>query len=384
MLGLPLRNLLKPGSYPVKPEEIQVQPEILQQKIVTTQKDTVVNQLTQEVDILTEIAELQLKLVDKMGKKASTEMLEDLKISKDSVIKSIKDEIYNKKSNKGQILSNNGNMHLMQDLKNGKSVEIEKDLRQFLGLNESVNPLVVFDLRGHHEFRQTVINSSQRLRELKSLEPTLKESAKSNTEKIRKKMIQDGDKLLQKRKAEIETYKLKVVELKLWKRKWQTRQRSLEQKKRKRKEKMEKRRIWINDQIKKGFMHKSCKVLVHSRAKFPFEIGFEKRKGKKSSEDNLASQIRGVHIGPNGLVYPYKKKMEETKKKQKKLEFETNPNSILLEQPQTTVFTLTDDVLQPVQEVHYIHEPFMESVTVDENGTPAVIHYIQLDTTENF
>ena len=98
----------------------------------------------------------------------------------------------------------------------------------------------------------------------------------------------------------------------------------------------------------------------------------------------MASQIRGVHIGPNGLVYPYKKKMEETKKKQKKLEFETNPNSILLEQPQTTVFTLTDDVLQPVQEVHYIHEPFMESVTVDENGTPAVIHYIQLDTTENF
>ena len=36
MLGLPLRNLLKPGSYPVKPEEIQVQPEILQQKIVKT------------------------------------------------------------------------------------------------------------------------------------------------------------------------------------------------------------------------------------------------------------------------------------------------------------------------------------------------------------
>ena len=39
-------------------------------------------------------------------------------------------------------------------------------------------------------------------------------------------------------------------------------------------------------------------------------------------------------------------------------------------------FTSTQQ--QPIHEVHYIQEPFMESVTIDENGAPAVIHYIQL------
>ena len=61
---------------------------------------------------------------------------------------------------------------------------------------------------------------------------------------------------------------------------------------------MDKRREWINEQISKGYMHKSCKVLIHSRAKFPFEPGFDiettrKRMKKSIPEDNLACLIRG-------------------------------------------------------------------------------------------
>ena len=68
------------------------------------------------------------------------------------------------------------------------------------------------------------MSNDHRIKELREMESTLKETAKSNTEKLRKKLIQEGEKNLEKRRADIETYKLKVVELKLWKRKWQTRQ----------------------------------------------------------------------------------------------------------------------------------------------------------------
>ena len=103
-----------------------------------------------------------------------------------------------------------------------------------------------------------------------------------------------------------------AVELKLWKRNWQSKQRSLERQKKMRKAKIDKRRSWIQDQIDKGFMHKSCKVLVHSRAKFPFEEGFvcnQKRLKKSISEENQAPLIKGKHllvcelISQNILVY---------------------------------------------------------------------------------
>ena len=216
---------------------------------------------------------------------------------------------------------------------------------------------------GHHEFKQTILSKSQRIKDLKQMEVSLKETAKLNTEKLRKKMIQDGVKNLEKRRAEIETYKLKVVELKLWKRKWQTRQRSLQLKKRKRKEKIVKRREWINEQISKGYMHKSCKVLVHTRAKFPFEPGFDmessrKRMKKSISDDNLACLIRGVHIDKNGLVYPCKKRTDIEPKNNKKVisspQISLGPNSVIEassmiaeNQPQIIteepIFTITED-----------------------------------------
>ena len=216
---------------------------------------------------------------------------------------------------------------------------------------------------GHHEFKQTILSKSQRIKDLKQMEVALKETAKLNTEKLRKKMIQDGVKNLEKRRAEIETYKLKVVELKLWKRKWQTRQRSLQLKKRKRKEKIVQRREWINEQISKGYMHKSCKVLVHTRAKFPFEPGFDmessrKRMKKSISDDNLACLIRGVHIDKNGLVYPCKKRTDIEPKNNKKVisspQISLRSNSVIEassiiaeSQPQIIteepIFTITED-----------------------------------------
>ena len=63
-----------------------------------------------------------------------------------------------------------------------------------------------FTILGHHEFKQTILSKSQRIKDLKQMEVTLKETAKLNTEKLRKKMIQDGVKNLEKRRAEIETY----------------------------------------------------------------------------------------------------------------------------------------------------------------------------------
>ena len=89
------------------------------------------------------------------------------------------------------------------------------------------------------------------------------------------------------------------MELKLWKRNWQSKQRSLERQKKLRKLKLDKRRVWIQEQIDKGYMHKSCKVLVHSRAKFPFEDGFvctSKRLKKAATDDNTAPLIKGMYV----------------------------------------------------------------------------------------
>ena len=232
-------------------------------------------------------------------------------------------------------------------------------------------------------------------------------------DRVRQKLIEEGDKNLEKKRSEIETYKLKVVELRLWKKKWQSRLRNNEMKKRKRKSKMDARRAWIKEQIEKGYMHKSCTILVHSRAKFPFEPGFEplksKKSGKKSGQsaenpDNLCPFIKGVHVGKNGLVYPYKKRVENGPKMAKnrpnkpKLD-EDEPLNVVQETPIITtepIFTIINNptvvqnpenpefILQnpnpgPNQEIHYIQEPIMENILVDESGNAAVIHYIQFD-----
>jgi hypothetical protein len=80
MLGLPLRNLLKPGSYPILPQANSMEKEEQDQGIESTDlgqdssrsksskqhlsssHQKMSEQISREVDILTEIAELQMKL----------------------------------------------------------------------------------------------------------------------------------------------------------------------------------------------------------------------------------------------------------------------------------------------------------------------------------
>lgn len=410
MLGLPLRNLLKAGSVPMTPETQkqaivveEPQSQVLKNVDLGLQmvvaEPEVAAQISREVDLLTEIAELQQKLIEKLGKKADLSVYQNalsgssnhLKISKESLVKSIKDEVYGRANNTNLMeTAERNNLHLMTNLKT--CVEIPNklsDFKGFLNLEKHVGPLVIFDWKGHQEFKQSIVSTSQRIKELRSMEPTLKQSAKSEKQRVRQKMILEGEKSLQKRQAEIENYKLKVVELKLWKRKWVTKQRSLRIKALKRKEKLAKRRQWINEQIEKGYMHKSCKVLIHSRAKFPFEAGFEAGKitKKKSNHDNQAALISGVHVAANGMVYPCKKTNDQPKKrKAKEMQQQlTNPvqmNDDDADKQQFVQFAFTDEegnLLQPqhVQEV-YIHEHFIDqnviSATADENGT--IIHII--------
>merc|ERR1711860_81928 len=141
MLGLPLRKLLNPGAAPIhlehdpigdgniidmvseekdnedndQVEEDEEELEIFAEKIdfgvnhikpVSEMHKKMVDQISREVDILDEIAELQMKLVKKIGsKKGDLDSLSDVlsdpnnsfQVSKDTVVRSIKDEIYKKK-----------------------------------------------------------------------------------------------------------------------------------------------------------------------------------------------------------------------------------------------------------------------------------------------
>lgn len=431
MLGLPLRNLLKSGSVPMSPESykkagLKINTPTLASKVVEKplkmpECPKLASQISREVDLLTEIAELQQKLIEKLGKKADLSLYQNalsgssnhLKISKESLVKSIKDEVYGRTNHANNLMeiAERNNIHLITNSKD--SIEIPNRLsefKEFLGLDEETDcgPLVIFDWKGHQEFKQSIVSTSQRIKELRSLEPTLKESAKSEKLRVRQKMVLEGEKNLQKRQADIESYKLKVVELKLWKRKWVTKQRSLRIKTLKRKEKVAKRRQWINEQIDKGFMHKSCKVLIHSRAKFPFESGFEaapaaagkNNKNKKlNTTDNQAALISGVHVASNGMVYPCKKSNDQqsfkkTKKKDQNQQpaLEQQQQEVLMngeiqvmdnEEQHYVQFAFTDEDgnllhAQDATEV-YIHDNFITgsevmATTADDNGT--IIHII--------
>ncbi len=416
---------MNPGAVPVAPGE---------PRPWLHQPDA--KSINREVDILAEIAELQMKLVQKLGRKADLSQYKDvlsdasygeMKISKESIVKSIKNQVYGKakadeQSAQSEATEGGGGGYLQQtNMKNLLCAVLDpnagtartivnktsNDLKEFLGLDPvgETYPLVIFNAQGQSNLRQAILSKSLRLRELQGVEPELKETLKNTSERWRQKQIEDGEKMKSKKESELESYKLKVVELKLWKRKWQTQQRSLEVKKKKQLAKVEKRREWIAEQIKKGYMHKSCKVLIHSRSKFPFEPGFEVKPAAQAVDepvpavpggsDNQAHLIKGVHVGQNGMVYPYKKtnvedctdlppasnaKKRAKKSPKKKAIIQDNEMS----ETQRAVFSLqaataTDDQIpQPtVQEVHYIQEAFMDDVT--EAGAPAVVHYIQLD-----
>ena len=454
MLGLPLRKILKPGAAPRAPdpildiiddftrteaegknaehedEEEEEDVEVSQIQPVNSVHKQMISQISREVDILAEIAELQMKLVKKIGnKKANLESFADVlsdpnnsfQVSKDTVVRSIKDEIYKKKpekQNDGLNTLNANDVHLILDTEQQNSVafkDFKGDLQAKLGLG-NVDPIVIFDLNSHHEFQKRVRKIRTEVEELEQMAPDLKKNNKVRVKRVREKMIEEGEKNVEKKKADIEMYKLKIVELRLWKKKWQAKVRNNGLKKRKRKEKMDKRRAWIKEQIEKGYMHKSCTILIHSRAKFPYESGFEPSKKPRgltkkfaATPDNLCPFIKGVHLGKNGLVYPVKKRLEKPStstfppppsapklpKPKRKIEVEPkepieNSDEVEEQSPMNLpapivepIFTLINpqDILQQNrnQEIHYIQEPILaENLVLDDNGG-AVIHYVQFD-----
>ena len=111
-----------------------------------------------------------MKLVQKLGKKADLkvhgEILSDPssncpRISKEKVVKSIRDEVYTKKTNDNNRNKNVGsgwmdteNAHVITDVKANQSVEVpngSQTLRDFFDLNdEESKPLVIFDLKGKY------------------------------------------------------------------------------------------------------------------------------------------------------------------------------------------------------------------------------------------
>ena len=119
-------------------------------------------QISREVDILTEIAELQMKLVQKLGKKTDLKLHEGvlsdpssncLKISKEKIVKSIRDEIYAKKQSSDNKVTTTAwtdmKVHVVTDLKQNKSVDIpngSQNIKDFLDTDSE--PMVIFDLKG--------------------------------------------------------------------------------------------------------------------------------------------------------------------------------------------------------------------------------------------
>ena len=178
---------------------------------------------------MAEIAELQLKLIEKLGRKANLQNFESvlsdpitnqIRISQEHVVKSIKNEVYKKKNAEktSKILAEfSKDIQVIQDAKTLTAdtlVEFKLDLLNALNLNnpetESDGPIAIFDYKGYLHWKPTVQKALEEKSKLQRDEPQMKLMVKSKTDKTRKKMIDEGHKILQKRRDEIEQYKLKI------------------------------------------------------------------------------------------------------------------------------------------------------------------------------
>ena len=103
-----------------------------------------------------------MKLVQKLGKKTDLKLHEGvlsdpssncLKISKEKIVKSIRDEIYAKKQSSDNKVTTTAwtdmKVHVVTDLKQNKSVDIpngSQNIKDFLDTDSE--PMVIFDLKG--------------------------------------------------------------------------------------------------------------------------------------------------------------------------------------------------------------------------------------------
>ena len=191
--------------------------------------DEKLSKIGREVELLAEIAELQLKLIEKLGRKANLQNFESvlsdpitnqIRISQEHVVKSIKNEVYKKNINEktSKILAEfSKDIQVIQDAKTLTAdtlVDFKLDLLNALNLNnpetESDGPIAIFDYKGYLHWKPTVQKALEEKSKLQRDEPQMKLMVKSKTDKTRKKMIDEGHKILQKRRDEIEQYKLKI------------------------------------------------------------------------------------------------------------------------------------------------------------------------------
>ena len=235
MLGLPMRRVLRQGAFPrvtieeasdVKQPSDNDVPDCKTSESESSRRP-ISEKLAREVELLAEIAELQMKLLEKLGKKAHLDTLaahilndpisNEVKIPQEQIIKSIKNEVYKKKSKIPlEDHKNSDDIYVVSDaenldLKTEKHENFKNQLTEKSKLPPNVQgPLAILDWKGHLRLKSTLKNANDERVKLQKMEPTMKLIAKSKTDKVRKKMIDEGNKNLQKRREEIEQYKLKI------------------------------------------------------------------------------------------------------------------------------------------------------------------------------
>ena len=176
---------------------------------------------------MAEIAELQLKLIEKLGRKANLQNFESvlsdpitnqIRISQEHVVKSIKNEVYKKNNEKNSKILDEFSKDI-QVIQNAKTltaetqVDFKPDLLNALNLNHpetKSGPIAIFDYHGYLHWNPAVQKALEEKSKLQRDEPQMKLILKNKTDKTRKKMIDEGHKILQKRRDEIEQYKLKI------------------------------------------------------------------------------------------------------------------------------------------------------------------------------
>ncbi len=370
------------------------------------------NDLGSEIDILTELAELQVLLVQKSGEFPSEDV-------KESALKSLKQEAGFKtiqktqhRHKKDQSSSSVFRLAVVDeskadDLHRLKANEFDpmhpssSAFRTHPGClhtalkvlkscgttpaditnQQDKKPVAIFDAEGFRIWSKMIKTVESDLTKLRAKKDSVRKACEDNEALAKQRHTEQGRAQLESKIKSIDLLKLKLTELRLWKKQWTSRQGAKKTKRKRRKEFLDKRRAWIKEQIELGHMDKSCRILVYTKHKLPFEPGFVA--SKIIADDNVAALIKGVHVSASGKVFPYKK-LESQEQTSETISYvvqhhqDQEPVQLQVQQPPAGL-ELHDNVaiLAPahpgaaIGDVQY----------VDEFGNPVdtIIHYIQIE-----
>ena len=109
-------------------------------------------------------------------------LVDSFQISKDTVVRSIKNEIW-KKPTKPQNTENGteNDIFLVNPMENANGLQIpdfKSDLKEMLNLDQQKGPLIIFDLHSHHEVSKKVRKLRKEMEDLEQMEPDLKKNNK--------------------------------------------------------------------------------------------------------------------------------------------------------------------------------------------------------------